>query len=60
MTLTLENITKTVGGETHIDDVSMTLELSHNFLIDWDQCQSQLKPMMRGRCQKKPIIILDT
>ena len=26
MTLTLENITKTVGGETHIDDVSMTLE----------------------------------
>ncbi|RCK45255.1 ABC transporter [Thalassospira profundimaris] len=26
MTLTLENITKTVGGVTHIDDVSMTLE----------------------------------
>ena len=26
MTLTLENITKTMGGETHIDDVSMTLE----------------------------------
>ncbi|MFC4233817.1 ABC transporter ATP-binding protein [Thalassospira xianhensis] len=26
MTLTLENITKTVGGETHIDDVSMSLE----------------------------------
>lgn len=26
MTLTLENISKTMGGETHIDDVSMTLE----------------------------------
>jgi glycerol transport system ATP-binding protein len=26
MTLTLENISKTVGGESHIDDVSMTLE----------------------------------
>ncbi|OSQ36768.1 ABC transporter ATP-binding protein [Thalassospira mesophila] len=26
MTLTLENITKTMGGVTHIDDVSMTLE----------------------------------
>ena len=26
MTLTLENITKTMGAETHIDDVSISLE----------------------------------